>query len=486
MTAEPILTAAETRAAEQVLFDAGLSVEALMVRAGEAAAAIIVARFPAERPVLVACGPGNNGGDGYVVARALKTAGRSVRVFALAEPRTDAARDARSRWDGPVATDLPEVGDDVLVDALFGSGANRPLDGALAAWLAAAPCRVAIDLPSGIATDTGAITSPGAGATLTIALGCRKPAHVVMPGAAACGEVVLADIGLPLDWGSRRPSESWGRSPQGAPSAVDPSIRWDDGTGQMRVIAPPVLRKPGAADNKYTRGKVVVVAGAMVGAANLTALAAMRSGAGYVELVSDDPADAPPHALVRRRWDETILSDRRVSAVAIGPGLGDHAGSRSRLEAALASRLPIVLDAGALTLLGDTGFAALPGRAAILTPHGGEFARVFGPVGEDPVAAVRSAAARTQAVVLLKGAATLIAAPDGRVAVAAIASPWLASAGTGDVLAGIAATMLAQIGDPFAAAQAATWLHAAAAERAGPALIADDLIDHLPAVIGSL
>lgn len=458
MTGGLVLTAAQTGAAERVLFDAGMPVEALMARAGREAAAVIIARFPVERAMVVGCGPGNNGGDGYVIARLLKARGHAVRVIAYGEPRTPAAKDARAGWDGPVEAELGDIGDAVLVDALFGSGGDRPLEPRLAAWLAAAPCRVAIDLPSGIATDTGAVTAPGAGATLTIALGCLKPAHVVMPGVAACGEVIVVDIGLPLD---------------------------DLENSRCCLIAPPVLKKPGPTDNKYTRGKIVVVGGAMAGAANLTALAAMRSGAGYVELVSDQPGEAPPYALVRRSWSDGALADPRISAIAIGPGLGADETSGRRLAIALAGDRPIVLDAGALAMLDATGFGTLAGRPAILTPHGGEFARLFGAIGEDPIAAVRAAAARAAAVVLLKGAATIIAAPDGRVAIAPLASPWLASAGTGDVLAGIAATMLAQLGDAFTAAQAAVWLHSAAAQRAGPAMIADDLVLHLPAVIGS-
>lgn len=443
----PILTAAQTRAAEQALFGAGTDPVALMQRAGEGIAAILLGRLP-PTDTLVACGPGNNGGDGYVVARVLAERGWPVRVAALADPTTGSAQTMRARWTGPVEPLEPTTRHaPLLIDALFGIGA-RPLDRRWIDWVEAAPEVVAVDQPSGLDTDTGAASGRTRPATLTIALGVRKPVHVLMPGAALCGEVVSNTLGLPL------------------PDAP-----------MLAAIAPPALRQPDATAHKYNRGKVVVVAGAMLGAGLLAAEGAQRSGAGYVELAGDDLPFGTPLSLVRRDWSPAVLADERVGAIVIGPGLADDATGRERVAQALARPCPVVLDAGALPLL-----PALPltGGTRVLTPHAGEFARLFGPVGEDPLAAVRAAAARAGAIVVLKGAASIVAVPDGRAAVASIASPWLATAGTGDVLAGICGTMLAQAAwhgfDAFAAVQAALWLHARAAELAGPGLIADDLL----------
>lgn len=256
-------------------------------------------------------------------------------------------------------------------------------------------------------------------------------------------------------------------------------------TDSPTTIARPVLRGPTADSNKYSRGKVVVVAGALAGAAHLAAIAAMRSGAGYVELATDRPDAAPPYALVRRAWAAGLLDDPRIGAVAIGPGLEDDREGRDRIESALAAGKPVVLDAGALAIVRKIGFVRLKGEAArVLTPHAGEFETLFGAIGGDRVAATRKAAARSEAIVALKGSRTIVAAPDGRVGVNPPASAWLGTAGTGDVLTGIVATMLAQMGehgfDAFAAVQAAVWLHTRAAELAGPVLIADDLLAKLP------
>lgn len=449
---EAILTAAETRAAERALFDAGTDPVALMERAGAAVADAIVARFAAQE-TLVACGPGNNGGDGYVVARHLADRGWPVRVAALAEPATVSARAMRARWTGPVEGMAPPPAHaPLLVDALFGIGA-RSLAPGLAGWIEAAGQVVAVDQPSGLDTDTGAARGRAVPATLTVALGARKPVHVVMPGAALCGATVLAPIGLPLP---------------DAPALVR--------------IPQPTLRPPDATSHKYDRGKVVVIAGAMAGAAMLAAGAAQRGGAGYVELVGDATPPGPPWALVRRDWSPAVLEDGRIGAIVVGPGLAHDAAGRARVTAALARPCPVVLDAGALALID------LPlGPDRVLTPHAGEFARLFGAIGDDPLSALRAAAVRADAIVVLKGAASIVAAPDGRVAVARLASPWLATAGTGDVLAGLCGAMLAQGAwhgfDPFAAVQAALWLHARAAAVAGPGLIADDLLPALTRIL---
>jgi hydroxyethylthiazole kinase-like uncharacterized protein yjeF len=271
-----------------------------------------------------------------------------------------------------------------------------------------------------------------------------------MPAVARCGAVVLADIGLALP-------------------AVD---------GIPHEIGRPHLPGPGFESHKYNRGKVLVVAGAMPGATRLSAEAAQRAGAGYVELLGS-AGEAPPHALVRRAWDDAAVDDGRIGAIVIGPGLGHDDEARRRLDRVLATDRPLLLDADALTLLAKRGLDGL-GTQAVLTPHEGEFTRLFGTLEGSALDRAREGARRSRAVLLLKGACTVVAHPDGRVAIGAPAPAWLASAGTGDVLAGILGTMLAQLHDPFVAAQAAVWLHAEAARRAGPMLIADDLIAHLP------
>lgn len=461
VTARPILTAAETRAAEQALFDDGITVEALMERAGVLAAEAAW-RFAGPRSTLVVCGPGNNGGDGYVIARTLKAKGVPVRVAALSEPVTPAARAARASWDGPVEDFAEARPASLLVDALFGTGLTRPLAEHVSARLGelaeAAALVVAIDLPSGIATDDGAILSPVPDCDMTVALGCLKPAHRLRPAVAACGRIVVADIGLP-----------------GAEA-------------RLVEVARPMLATPGPGDHKYSRGKVAVLGGAMPGAAMLAAEAAQRAGAGYVELLNPRTPAAAPHALVRRGGDPAgALADGRIGALVVGPGLGRDDRAEELLTAALASGRPLVIDADALVLLADGGLdrlRALDGDA-VLTPHEGEFVRLFGEIAGSRIDRARIAAARAGCVVLLKGADSVVAHPDGRAGIAPPAPGWLASAGTGDVLAGIIAAMRAGGRDPFAAAQAGLWLHAEAARLAGPALIADDLVRCLPAAVGA-
>jgi len=453
MTGQPILAAAEMRAAEQELFDRGVSVEALMERAGSAAAEAIW-RYAGNMPVLVLCGPGNNGGDGYVVARILAARGVSVRVTASGEPTTPAAIHMRGLWDGPVEALADAAPAPLLVDALFGTGLSRALDPALAKALErleeGAQRRIAVDLPSGVSTDDGRLLGPVIAQDLTVALGALKPAHLLQPAAAMMGRVVIADIGV--------------------------------ATGSsLHRIDRPSLPAPGPGAHKYTRGQVVVVEGAMPGAALLTAGAAQRSGAGYVTLFGADRRGAA--SLVHRDGDlATLLADDRVNAVAIGPGLGRGPAARALLDQALDSVRPLVLDADALVLLKPDELgrrAVLP----VLTPHEGEFAGLFGDLTGSKLERTRAAAVLSQSVIVLKGADTVVAAPDGRAAIAGPVSAWLASAGTGDVLAGAIAACRARGLDAFDAAVAGVWLHGEAARRAGAGLIADDLIAHLPAAL---
>lgn len=451
-----ILTAAEMRAAEQQVIDAGTSVETLMERAGVAAAEAIW-RFAGPLPTLVLCGPGNNGGDGYVIARELRGRGVDVCVAALADPRSPAAIHARSHWSAAVET-LDEAGPaPLLVDALFGTGLTRPLDAAVESALArlakSARVRVAVDIPSGVGTDDGAVLSPVPDFDLTVTFATLKPSHLLQPAARHMGRIAVADIGLAAE-------------------------------SSLSRIERPVLPPPGPDDHKYSRGYVAVVAGAMPGAAALTASAAARAGAGYVRLIGGRVGDVP-HAIVQGGGSiRDVLADARIGAVAIGPGLGRDAGSRALLDEALDCGRPLVIDADALHLVdkGGASLRTLP-HMAVLTPHAGEFERLFGASGASKVERARDAARRSGAVVLFKGADTVVAAPDGRAAIAPPAPAWLASAGTGDVLAGVVAAMRARGLNAFEAACAAAWVHGRAAERAGPGLIADDLVAGLAGVI---
>ena len=449
---QPVLTAAAMRAAEEAVMAAGTTVDTLMARAGKGVAGA-VRRLAAGSEVLILCGPGNNGGDGYVAATALARTGHSVRVAATGEPHTDAARRARSGWTGPVESLTDAAPAPIVVDALFGTGLTRPLGDDLVQALHRladrAQFRIAVDLPSGVATDDGSVASIPPRFDLTLALGALKPAHLLQPAARYAGEPRIVDIGVPV-------------------------------ASRVAALARPLLPEPGPDAHKFTRGLVAVVAGAMPGAASLAAEAAAHAGAGYILLFGSEAAG--PHAIVRRPWTPDALHDPRIGprigAVVIGPGLGRDADAREKLAAAHASSQKLVVDGDALRLLD----ADEPRTAAtILTPHAGEFEHLFGAGQGGKIARAQDAARRTGAVVVFKGADTVIAAPDGRAAVGASPSHWLSTAGTGDVLAGTCGTMLASGLDPFQAASAAVWLHGEAARRLGPAFVADDLARALSA-----
>ena len=483
---QPILTAAEMRAAEAAVIAGGVTVETLMERAGTAIAQA-VRRLAGVNEVLILCGPGNNGGDGYVAARVLAAMGLKVRVAALSEPKTAAAKSARAGWPGPVEALAGAKPAPILVDALFGTGLTRSLDAepaptpalssspadagaqlnteglpnglswapasagerslvdCLHALANAAQLSIAIDLPSGLSTDSGKPLSTPPIFNLTLALGAVKPAHLLQPAARYRGQIRLLDIGVPT-------------------------------TSQAEVLKPPILPNPGPDAHKYTRGMVAIIAGTMSGAADLAALAAMRAGAGYVTLLGD--SQGPPHALVRTPFSDQALANDRIGALVIGPGLGRDDIARSRLEAALTSNHPLIIDGDALRLIDPERIKALK-VPVILTPHAGEFDALFGKSDTDKITRARDAATRANAIVVFKGADTVIAAPDGRFRIAPGASDWLSTAGTGDVLAGAIGAMLAARLDPLDAACAGVWLHGDAARRLGPAFIADDLAEAL-------
>lgn len=447
-----VLTPAEMARADSTC---GVPGPVLMANAGRAVARAIRARFKPCRAVVL-CGPGNNGGDGYVVARLLHDAGWPVRVAALAPPATPDARDAAAGWHGKVHAAHWSVvdGAGLIVDALFGAGLSRPIEGDARALLDQdMPCPVvSIDLPSGICGRTGKVLGMAMEAALTVTFFRLKPGHLLLPGRELCGEVLCADIGIPA----------------AVLEAIRPQIRLNGPSLVNRLLLNPH-------GNKWTRGPMAIIAGPMPGAARLAAAAARRAGASHVSVVTDRPGAfvADPGLVLHDPEDlQPLLADGRRRAWLIGPGGGEAAPAM--LRAALAAGRRVVADADALRDMADLAGVEL------ITPHEGEFERLFGRIGPDRIAAVRHAAVSSNAVVLLKGATTIIAHPFGHVALSANAPGALATAGSGDVLAGIATARMARGSSPFEAACAAAWAVGEAARRLGPGLVAEDLAPALP------
>ena len=448
---DQILTAAQMRDAEAALIAGGETVEALMERAGRGAADYVF-RMAAGRSVTVLCGPGNNGGDGYVIARVLAERGVTVAVVAPLAPATGAAMAARALYQGEIA-DVSKGA--VLVDCLFGTGLRRPLDQALLRLLLelaeAHPLRIAVDLPSGVEADSGMLLNDSLpDYDLTIALGAWKWAHWLMPSSARMGARRLVDLGI-------------GATP---------------GAGQL---APRTrLRAPAADAHKYTRGLLAVVGGEMPGAAMLAARAAMHGGAGYVKLLAETASAGPDDLVIDNSPLADALIDTRVAARLIGPGLGRSASAKARLQACLDRAGALVIDADALVLLGP----AMMSRAGplILTPHAGELAALcaaFEIGGATRLDRVRNLAQKLGAVIVAKGPDTLVVSADGVVEVMPPASSWLSTAGTGDVLAGLIASRLAISAKPMQAAIEGCQLHTEAARLAGAAFGPGDLIDYI-------
>ncbi|MGH6705231.1 MAG: NAD(P)H-hydrate dehydratase [Sphingomicrobium sp.] len=438
----PILTAEAMRAAEAKAIAEGTAETLLMERAG-AALAEAVRLYIGPRPTLVLCGPGNNGGDGYVAARHLKEQGYPVRVAALAEPTAEAAKWARNGWDGEVEQFAEAAPAAIVIDCLFGTGLSRGLQADVSKRLHSlveqALVAVACDLPSGVASDDGSFLSPIGAYDLTVTFGALKPSHRLMPAMASMGRVVLADIGIEAN-------EDWFE------------------IGELNL---PPLDPQG---HKYDRGLVHCLAGQMPGAIALAAKAAARAGAGYVRVSTSRTIDGLPSAIVQT--DTAVINDPRVGCILVGPGLGDIP---QVLTLALTAPRPIVIDADGIGLVGEP--ERLKGHDVILTPHEGEFVKLFGNIEGSKAQRALTAAERSQSVIVYKGSDTLVAAPDGRLGFASPAPAWLASAGTGDVLAGIIAAMRARGLESFDAACVGVWIHGRAAEVAGPNLIADDLAD---------
>ncbi len=473
-----LLTPTEMAAVDRASVAAGVPENVLMEHAGKAVADEICRRWIKPRVVAVLCGPGNNGGDGFVAARHLAAAGWSVRLGLLGDRARlkGAAAHHASLWQGKVQPTSPALldGAELVVVALFGAGLVRPIEGAAAKIIEAVNTShlpvVAVDIPSGIDGATGAVLGTAARAILTVTFFRKKPGHLLMPGRALCGDVVVADIGMPP-----------GVLTEATTFENDPLL-WLD-----------VFPWPKLEGHKYTRGHVLIAGGAkMTGAARLGARAAARVGAGLVTLAAPRTA-WPVYAaslqgtIVVPDAFASLLRDRRRNAMLIGPGAGINDTTRRNTLAALATGRAVVLDADALTVFAGktkTLFAAIEGPT-VLTPHEGEFSCLFKFAG-DKLARARAAAKQSGATVLLKGPDTVVASPDGRAAINANAPPDLATAGSGDVLSGMVAGLLAQGMDAFRAANAAAWLHGEAAREFGPGLVAEDIIECLPRVLQRL
>lgn len=457
-----VLTSAEMLAAENSLIDDGTTVDALMQRAGQGAAQQIW-RVSRDMPTLVLCGPGNNGGDGYVIAECLRKKGVPVSVAATGESKTEAAKNARDQWKGDVLAIDNAPSDQQVIDCLFGTGLRRPVSGNLLDrylhLCGEAKRSIAIDVPSGIETDTGQLLNEVPDFDLTIALGSTKPAHFIEPARSKVGTVLPVDIGI-------------------------------DAKSNVRVASKPSITAPSAKDYKYTRGFVAIVAGKMPGAAQLSALAAQVSGAGYVKIFAPRSFRCPYASIVVQNYDDVsdlseLLKDDRLDAIVLGPGLGRDTDAKAVVDTVLESDHQLVIDADALTVLGESFSKSVSERnqATIATPHTGEFQQIVDEANKGKINSTKCLAKKANATILNKGSDTVIAHSNGDVALTSISNSWLSTAGTGDVLAGVIAARLASIRDPFLAAQEGHWLHNRAAQLAGAAFSPEALIEKLPTAL---
>lgn len=480
-----LFSVAQMYAADAGAIESGVPGIQLMEAAGRAVADQIRLHY-APRPTLVLCGPGNNGGDGFVAARRLQASGWPVRIAllgTLSDLKGDAAL-AAAQWPEPVQALEPRVAADaaLVIDAIFGAGLTRPLDGVVRETLETVAAAnlpvVAVDTPSGVHGDTGAVLGFALNADICVTFRPKKTGHCLLPGRAHCGEVHVADIGTPDDVLDGVGAQCW----ENAPAVWADAMRW-----------------PGPESHKYTRGFAVVVGGGAetTGAARLAARAALRAGAGMVG-VACPPEALPLYAAglvavmtkVVGNTDDlvTYAADRRRTAVLIGPGCGVTAATRQNTLGLLGLGKPCVLDADALSVFEDDP-AALFGvlnAECLLTPHDGEFSRLFPGISGSRLERAREAAAACGATVLLKGGDTVVAAADGRATITTNAPPTLATAGAGDVLAGLAVGLIAQGIPAFEAASAAAWIHGDAARRFGPGLIAEDLTETVPDTLSDL
>lgn len=485
----PLISPTDMAAVDRAAIKSGISGYQLMESAGSAVSACILQHYPGAGKVLVLCGPGNNGGDGYVAARRLRECGLSVAVSSLVDPqglKGDAAR-ARDDWEGPIGqfegTGLSD--DTIVIDAIFGGGLDRPIEGAAQSMIEAISDRglpvVSADLPSGVSGYSGEIFGTALRAEHTVTFAAARPGHFLLPGIVHCGSLQIVDIGIPRRF-----------------LHEDERRLWLNGPAIWRSSVP----ETGPAGHKYTKGHLGVFSGsfARTGAARLAALAGLRTGAGLVTVLAPASALASNAAhltaVMLHRIDngddlEELLRDDRINSYVLGPAFGIGEKTREFVRGLARGGKPLVLDADGLTafsgqvqLLGEW-FDGQPTRL-LLTPHHGEFAKLFPDLVADgalsKVDRARAAARRSNAVVLYKGADTVIASPDGRAVINANAPDWLATAGSGDCLAGIAGGLLARGMPLFEAAAAAAYMHGLAGHAARQGLIAEDLPDRLPAL----
>jgi NAD(P)H-hydrate epimerase len=478
-----LLTPRQMAEADRAAQAIGIAGFGLMEAAGSAVAVAVGVRW-LMRPVAVLCGPGNNGGDGFVAARHLVNAGWPVKLALLGsrDKLSGEAAHAAKLWNGPVAPFSSEIleGAGIVIDAIFGAGLSRPLEGPALALIELVKARripvCAVDVPSGVDGASGMIRGGAASAELTVTFFRKKPGHLLFPGRGLCGTVVVADIGTPAT----------------VLADIAPNT-WENGPELWRDCYP----WPEPETYKYRRGEVLILGGeAITGASRMTAAAASRAGAGMVTLAAPNRvwsiyATSLVNAIVRG-FDgltefEALLADKRRNVVVIGPGAGVGPSTRQFVLSALATKRTVVLDADALTSFAEAPqdlFRAISGPC-VLTPHAGEFMRLFHFEG-DKLQRACSAARQSNAVVVFKGPDTVIAAPDGRVVINSNAPAQLATGGSGDVLTGFVAALIAQGMPAFEAAAAAVWLHGAAAAEYGLGLVAEDLPDLLPRVLQRL
>lgn len=478
-----LLTIEEMATADAMAVQAGQPVIGLMKRAGKAVADHAASLLESRSQVIVVCGPGNNGGDGFVAAKRLHDLGHNVEVVLLGSMSdlSEAAADAAFAWSGKIRNEVTDLSGDLIIDALFGAGLTRVLEGD-AAKLVDAINRsgaqvVAVDVPSGLSADTGMVEGPIVRADSTVTFFRKKPGHLLFPGRSFCGEVILAEIGIPDE----------------VLASIGPTI-FENGPDVWGEAFP----HPVGEGHKYSRGHAVVVSGPLrsTGAARLAARGALRIGAGLVTVATPGSALATHAAHLTAVMIETfettfglekIMADERKNALVIGPGFGVGPNTTEAVIAMLKTNAAVVLDADALTSFAGNAavlMESIADRSAktVLTPHEGEFSRLFDVQGPK-VDRARAAAEMSGGVVVIKGADTVVADPGGKVMINANAPAWLATAGAGDVLAGFAAGLMAQGMPAFEAASAAVWLHGAAAAEFGPGLIAEDLPEALPTVL---